>query len=178
VDWHIEARGGKTLLRLTQSGFAGQSDWENEWFDSTSYGWGFMLLSLQVALERHRGVARRVVWPRLAVNCTREEAYKRLDAAGGLFAENAEVSLRAGEAYALRTTTGEQWSGRVEFVQPPRGFCVTVREMKDSLVWLTIEGAPGKTEVQLWLSAFGMEQREVDVFGARWMGRLKTMFAR
>src|SRR5208282_609835 len=38
VEWTLESRGGKTVVRLLQSGFLGDSDWENEWFDSTSYG--------------------------------------------------------------------------------------------------------------------------------------------
>jgi len=55
VEWTLEARGGKTIVRLLQSGFLGSADGENEWFDSTSFAWSFMLRSLQVALERHRG---------------------------------------------------------------------------------------------------------------------------
>ncbi len=177
VEWTLESRGGKTLVRLVQTGFAGESDWENEWLASTSYGWGFMLLSLQVALERHRGAQRQVAWPRLRVNCTREEAYRRLMAAGGLFVENAEDELRQGEVFTLRAVHGDIWTGSVEFVQPPRGFCVTIRELNDALLWLTIEGVPGKHEVQLWLSAFGLPQMEVDAFGVQWMDGLKKLFS-
>jgi uncharacterized protein YndB with AHSA1/START domain len=67
IAWTLESRGAKTIVHLLQSGFLGNADWENEWFDSTSYGWGFMLLSLQVALERHPGTARQVAWPRRKV---------------------------------------------------------------------------------------------------------------
>jgi uncharacterized protein YndB with AHSA1/START domain len=68
IEWTLEQRGTKTLLRLVQRGFLGAGDRENEWFDSTSYGWTFMLLSLEVALERHRGIDRKVAWPRVQVN--------------------------------------------------------------------------------------------------------------
>jgi activator of Hsp90 ATPase-like protein len=75
VEWTLESRGGKTIVHLLQSGFLGNADWENEWFDSTSYGWAFILLSLQVALERHRGTPRQVAWPRLNVTLSREDAF-------------------------------------------------------------------------------------------------------
>jgi hypothetical protein len=85
VEWTLESRGGKTIVHLLQSGFLGNTKWENQGFDSTSYGWGFMLLSLQVALERHRGAARQVAWPRQKVSVAREEAYRKLLAAGRFF---------------------------------------------------------------------------------------------
>jgi uncharacterized protein YndB with AHSA1/START domain len=175
IEWTLEARGAKTVLRLVQSGFFSGEDWENEWFESTDYGWGFMLLSLRWALERHRGVERQVAWPRVKVSVTREEAYARLVRAGGLFTEDAGAALHAGEAYALRATTGERFTGRVEFVRPPRGFCLSVAEMNDALLWLTIEGAPGKIEVQVWLSAFGVAQADVDAFGKRWLAAMERV---
>jgi uncharacterized protein YndB with AHSA1/START domain len=177
VEWTLEALGGKTILRLAQSGFAGESYWENEWFESTSFGWGLMLLGLQWALERHPGLERQIAWPRVKVSCSREEAYRRLVGAGGLFAENAAAVLLPGQEYALRTAAGEKWSGAVAFVQPPRGFCVSVREMNDALLWLTIEGAPGKEEAQLWLSAFGIAPSEVLEFENEWKHRLESLFA-
>jgi len=47
-----------------------------------------------------------------------------------------------------------------------------VRELNDALLWLTIEGVPGKIEAQLWLSAFGVTQVQLDAFHARWQQRL------
>lgn len=176
VEWTLEARGGKTVVRLLQSGFMGDADWEKEWFDSTKFGWNFMLLSLKVALERHHGVARQVAWPRVKVSQTREEAYAKLVQAGGLFAADARVALHAGADYALRPVTGESFSGRVEFLVEPRGFCVTVREMNDALLWLTIEGVTGSTQVQLWLSVFGVDPARVASFQQTWEGRLTEIF--
>jgi uncharacterized protein YndB with AHSA1/START domain len=185
VDWQIESRGpagaghgGKTVVRLVQSGFLGEAEWEEEWFDSTSYGWKFMLLSLRVALERHHGVRRQVAWPRVKTTLTREEAYRRLASAGGIFEKSAEDALRAGQAYALRTASGENWSGTVELLEPLRGFCVSVREMKDALVWMTIEGAPGKIDAQLWLSAYGVKQEIVDAFQKGWREHFQSLFGR
>jgi uncharacterized protein YndB with AHSA1/START domain len=176
VEWTLEARGGKTIVRMVQSAFLGNEDWENEWYDSTSYGWGFMLLGLQVALERHRGVARQVAWSRVKVSISREEAYRKLLSAGALFAQDLKTALKTGAEYSLRTTTGEDYSGRVEFLRELRGFCITVRELNDALLWLTIEGAPGSIEVQAWLSAFGVEPAQVSAFERKWEERLREIF--
>ncbi len=125
----------------------------------------------------HRGAARRVAWPRQKISISREQAYQRLVESKGLFAEGSIAGSRAGQSYRLRAVTGEEFSGRVEFNIPPRGFCVTVEQMNDALLWLTIEGAPGKHEAQLWLSAFGVPQTQVEQFGERWQQVLKTLFA-
>lgn len=176
VEWTLEARGGKTVVRLLQSGFLGDTDWENEWFDSTSYGWIFMLLSLQVALERHRGAPRQVAWPRLNVTLSREDAYRKLLTSGALFTEDIRTMLKPGEPYSLKSTAGDSFSGRVAFVREPRGFCLTIRELNDALLWITIEGPPDKIEAQAWLSAFAVPPSQVEAFGKKWQQRLQEIF--
>lgn len=110
VEFTLEARGGKTLVRLVQSGFFTGADWENEWFDSTNYGWEFMLLSLRVWLELHRAEERRVAWPRLPMSVSREEAYRRLLGKGGLFREDAAAILLPGKkVYAHHRRRGRDF---------------------------------------------------------------------
>jgi uncharacterized protein YndB with AHSA1/START domain len=94
VEFTLEARGGKTLVRLVQSGFFTGADWENEWFDSTNYGWEFMLISLRELLERHRGEERKVAWPRYSVALARQVVYHKLLGPSGLFREDALAKLR------------------------------------------------------------------------------------
>jgi len=177
IEWTLEARGGKTILRLVQTGFLSGEDWSNEWFESTSYGWGFMLASLKWLLERHKGEVRKVAWPRQKTSLSREEAYARLLKPGNFFSGDLAAVLREGQKYSLQTFSEGTFSGQVEFVRPLRGFCVTVEELNDALLWFTIEGAPGQIEVQVWLSAFGVAQTEVDKFGAMWGEQLKRVFA-
>jgi len=176
IEWTLEARGGKTLLRLVQSGFFGNEDWENEWFESTDYGWGFMLTSLRWIFEHHPGEERRVAWPRRKTSLTREEAYRRLLAAGNLFTTQLDSALHEGRPYSLENFRKERFTGSVEFLRPLRGFCLSVRELNDALLWFTIEGAPGQIEVQAWLSAFRLPQPELDEFSARWESRLRQIF--
>jgi len=52
-----------------------------------------------------------------------------------------------------------------------------VLELNGALLWLTIEGVPGKIEVQAWLSAFGLPQSNVDRFALKWESRLKQIFS-
>lgn len=176
IDWVLEARGGRTILRLVNSGFTG-ADWEEEYYSSLEYGWVFMLTNLKHYLERHAGVPRQVAWPRRKVEMPREVAFQKVMGRGGIFAESALDLLREGERYSLRTATGNTFSGNVQFVRPPRGFCVTVDQLNDALFWLTIEGAPGKHEVQLWLSAYGLPASQVAAIGDQWFGVLERLFA-
>jgi uncharacterized protein YndB with AHSA1/START domain len=176
-EWTIEASGGKTVLRLVQTGFLGNEDWENEWFESTSYGWGFMLLGLKWAMEQHRGATRQVAWPRVKTELSREEAYRRLMVAGSFFDQSPEKALREGAGYSLQTFGGEKFSGSAEFLKPLRGFCISVRELNDALLWFTIEGSPGQIQVQAWLSAFELPQSELENFTAKWEPRLKEIFS-
>jgi len=72
----------------------------------------------------------------------------------------------------LEAATGENFEGQVEFVRPPRGFCISVRGLNDAMLWLTIEGAGGEHEVQLWLSSYGVPQTKVESFEREWTGVL------
>jgi hypothetical protein len=175
TEWTIETFGGKTLLRLVQSSFEAGASWDQEFYDSTNYGWTFMLVNLRHYLERHAGQPRRVAWPRHMAGMPPEVIYKKLAAPHGIFVEGAQGALRAGELYSLRTATAEGWTGRVEFVVPPRGFRVTVESLNDALAWLTIEGAGPTFEAQLWFSIYGIARSEVDALEARWSKALERI---
>jgi uncharacterized protein YndB with AHSA1/START domain len=178
VEYSIEARGGKTLVRVTQSGFSAGSEWDEEYFGSTNYGWGFMLFNLREYLERHAGQARLVAWPRVQVEMARELIYEMMAGPDGIFAEGVVGKLREGATYSLRTMTGEVWSGRVAFIMPPRGFCVTVESLNDALAWLTIEGAGGTYEAQLWFSTYGVPQQRVTQLETQWNAQLQKILVR
>jgi len=174
IEFTLESRGGKTLVRIMQSSFATGADWENEYFASTDYGWGFMLVNLRHYLENHAGEPRAVAWPRLEVEMTRETVYEKLAAPGGIFTEGAKA-LRAGERYSLRTARSETWTGRVDFLLPLRGFCVSVEPLNDALAWLTIEGSGGKHDAQIWFSTYGLSEARVREIERKWAGELKRI---
>jgi uncharacterized protein YndB with AHSA1/START domain len=175
VEFTLEVRAGKTLVRLVQSGFFSGADWENEWFESTNYGWEFMLLSLRVLFERHRGQERKVIWLRQPVALTRVEAYRKLLGPDGLFREGVRPSSKPYAAFVLNTRSGQEISGFVEMLKEPRGICLRVTEWNDALFWVTLEGADGKLEAQIWISTFGVPQSSIEVWKAAWANQLKTV---
>jgi uncharacterized protein YndB with AHSA1/START domain len=177
VEWTIEARGGKTLVRIVNSGFTTGSDAENEKFDSMDYGWLFMLVNLRHYLERHAGAPRLVAWPRKKIAIPREQAYDRITGPQGMFTEGDPAHLGSGADYSARTAWGESYSGFVKFVVPSRGFCLSVKELNDALLWVTIEGAPGNLEAQVWLSAYAIPQARVDEFSKHGAELLNRLFA-
>jgi uncharacterized protein YndB with AHSA1/START domain len=177
VEYSVEARGGKTLVRVTQSGFSSGSEWDEEYFGSTNYGWGFMLFNLREYLEKHAGQARLVAWPRVQVEMARELIYEKLAGTNGIFAEGSLGKWREGATYSLRTSLGEVWAGRVAFLMPPRGFCVTVESLNDALAWFTIEGAGGTFEAQLWLSTYGLPQERVTQLESQWHAQMQKILA-
>jgi hypothetical protein len=101
---------------------------------------------------------------------------RKLLTAGALFSQNVQAALKPGEEYSATTTTGETFTGRVEILRDQRGFCLTVHELNDALLWLSIEGAPGRIEVQAWLSAFSLDPSQVESFGKKWQQRLQEIF--
>ena len=174
IEFTLESRGGKTVVRIIQSSFATGADWEDEYFGSTDYGWGFMLVNLRHYLERHTGVPRMVAWPRFNVPMTRKTVYERLAAPVDIFVDGAQT-LRAGEPYSLRTAFGEIWSGRVQFMAAPRGFCVSVESLNDALAWLTIEGSGSEHDAQMWFSTYGLPRVRVDEIEKEWAGELRRI---
>jgi hypothetical protein len=64
----------------------------------------------------------------------------------------------------------------LEFVRALRGLCVSVRESTTRFSGVTIEGAPEKKiDVQVWLSAFGVSQDQIEKFEIEWPPHLQDM---
>jgi len=175
VDYYLEAHGGKTVLRLVHS-FGTGADWEQEYYDSTSRGWGFMLANLRHYLERHPGTPRRVAWPRLRLALSPEETWQRLMSSEGLLRHGSLDAVQPGSRYAIEAATGDRFEGEVRFFDPHRGFCATVENKEDALLWLHLEKLQQEYEIWLWLSAYGWPQSEVNAFRERWVDTLRQLF--
>ena len=173
IEWTLETRGGKTLLRMVQSGITA-ANWADEYHDSLDYGWGFMLTNLRVYCERHRGQSRLVAWPRKNVPLARAAAWEQLlNRCDGL---RAIAALKTGETFSLNLAVPEKLEGTVEFMRPPRGFCLRLANWNDALLWLSLEGSGNKTEVGFWLSAYSVPESDVQQFEQRWCDALEKVF--
>lgn len=181
IDYYLEARGGKTLLRLVHSGFDSSSDWIDELFDATRRGWGYELRSLRHYMLHHRGKTRRVAWPKVRVAATSEECWRRVFSPEGVTAESSLDQLRDGDRYRLRAVTGEVFEGVVAVNNYPTDFAGSVENMNQSFLGLRFSEPSGPDagaghEVSLWLATYDMPQADVDAFANRWKGVLGKLF--
>lgn len=175
VDWHLEGRGGKTVLRLVHSGFGRGEEWDDE-FHSTDRGWEFELRSLRHYLSHHRGTARRAFWLRQPVELSAQEAWRRLDAPGGLLAPGSlAADLSPGDAFRT-ALAGDEIAGRVLLHRAPTDFSTTVDGLGKALFRIGYESFGGDAEVTLWLSTWGLEEPRVDALQERWKEALAGAF--
>ena len=182
VEYTLEARGGRTLLRLVHSGFAKGGDWEDELFGGTRRGWRYELRSLRHYLERHAGADRQTAWPKANVRGTAAEVWKRLLGREGFAREGRVQGLAEGEPYAVTAATGDAFAGRVVVNDPPYEFSATVESLNDGLLAIRTHDAAGPDRshgyaASVWISAWGSEQQNLALLGERWKKLLDRVAA-
>jgi uncharacterized protein YndB with AHSA1/START domain len=182
VDYHLESRGGKTVLRLVHSGFEPKESWEDEMFDGTRRGWRYELRSLRHYLERHRGEKRLVAWPRVRTTVSAAETWKRMMGPQGFLKEGRIEGLGEGDSYRMVAATGETFEGQVVVNDPPFEFSGTVKNLNDGLLALRCyeicaTGPDAGHEASVWLSTYGMPPTQVEAFRERWEKRLQALLA-
>jgi uncharacterized protein YndB with AHSA1/START domain len=158
TDYHIETRGGRTVVRAVTSGFPMDSSWDG-WVEGTNRGWAFELRSLKHYLERHAGEPRHVVYLRRRIPISNEEAWSRV----------------TGERELVPWLTGRQPFDH----QPASQYAAVVNDPPDALFRVSVEpGGPGThyREIVVWLSAWGDQARRVNELRTRWAGVLERLF--
>jgi hypothetical protein len=55
---------------------------------------------------------------------------------------------------------------------------VTIDALNGALTWVTIEGAGGTFEAQLWLSTYGLPQERLTRLETEWAVQLKKILTR
>jgi uncharacterized protein YndB with AHSA1/START domain len=177
LDYFLESRGGKTVLRLVHSGFGTASDWDNEFFDGFRRGWAFELRGLRHYLERHRGRDRVAVCVRVPFAVSRETAWQRLVGADGFVREGSLNGLREGNPYSIRAANGDSFSGVVQVLEPGVLFSGTVAAMNDAFMRLELERWSGEPTVILWVSTYGWPAADAEAFETRWKRELPRILA-
>ena len=171
VDYYVESRGGKTVLRIVQSGF-GEDSWEDE-LDTLATGWLSFLAAAKHYLEKHRGEPREVAYFRHpAVPFERRDVYPRLLKALG-FAE----TPRAGERYDVTTTSGLPMRGVIAVSAPPIHLTGSVENLDDAYVMIEVEPGKGKCRPAVWLSLYGDARSRVDEVKELLQAALTSEFA-
>ena len=176
VDYYLESRGGKTILRLVHSGFGSGVGWDEE-YDGVRRGWPFELRSLRHYLERHRGTPRLAAWARKRIRLSSEEAWQKLMSPAGLLERGSLEGLREGDRYSITTATGDELRGRVYMNVPPQDFSGTVENLNDAVFRVGIEPfGDGGQGISIWLAAYGRPVKEMEAFKARWDAQLDKLF--
>ena len=173
VDWFIEGRGGRTVLRLVHSGFGPGAEWDTE-FDGTRRGWDYELRSLKHYLERHRGRTRRAFWLRHPVELAPSDVWGKL-ARGGFVREGLSAGLAPGSRYRATLASGEAVEGTVLIHEPP-DFAGTVDGFNNGLFRLGYDICAGGPEATVWLSAWGVEREAFESTRERWATSLRRAF--
>ena len=173
----LEARAGKTHVRIVQSGFLADASW-NEEFDGTSRGWHFQLRGLKLYLERHLGTPRLVAWVRRFRDVGMEEAWRRLMTRHALLAEGALDGLRAGDRYRFRTAAGDTFEGAVHAYIADKEFAGTVENWNHAFLRVQLDELPMRKyrDVNLWLQTYGVPEAEVRALESRWRELLDRLF--
>jgi uncharacterized protein YndB with AHSA1/START domain len=90
IDFLLDSVGGGTRLRLVQSGFGRDAEWDDE-YDGVRRGWRTELDALRHYLERHAGHDRHVWWASAQTEARPADVWKKL---GALVREDSTGSLR------------------------------------------------------------------------------------
>jgi uncharacterized protein YndB with AHSA1/START domain len=173
VEYTLEARGGRTVVRLVHSGFAPGGDWEDELFAGTVRGWRYELRSLRHYVERHFGRDRVVAWPRARVRGSAAETWRRLLGRDGFVREGRLEGLGEGDRYRATAATGDVLEGTVVVNDPPYEFAGTVAALDDALLSVRTHevGGPQASdghEAGLFVSTWGVPRPDVEALGQRW----------
>lgn len=133
ADWTIEDEGGKTRVRLVQSGFGDGVAWEG-FFQGTDIGWRYFLVNLRRYLEDHRGRRRMMAWRRITCGISREAAWKHL--AQSLVGS---AGVATGDTVSLRVG-GEPVPATAELVVPQRAMAFRIAGLANALLFVELEG--------------------------------------
>lgn len=176
VDWFIEGKGGRTVLRLVHSGFGYDARWDEE-FEGTRRGWNYELGSLKHYLERHTGKKRRVFWIRRPVKLSAAQVWERFTGPNGIIREGKLDSLGAGDRYRITMATGDEVKGVVRINTPPQEFAGTTENFNDGLMRFGFENCGKGPEAHIMMSTWGVPAAETNALEKRWREVLQKTFA-
>lgn len=152
VEFELEAAaGGRTTVRLVQSGFGPDADW-NEYITSVDGGWTYFLANLRHYLERHRDTPRTMVSERRPPGMARDQAWDRLLSDVFRVRPLAEGQPCTLELPGLRTLSGTAFIVRV-----PHHFACTLAELNDALLLVELEPGGEQRQCGVWLSLYGVD---------------------
>ena len=162
VDFFLEGSGGTTTLRLVQSGFGPEADFDAE-YDGISSGWPIELRALRHYLANHRGQDRLVAWSQWTTQLSPEAAWQKLTGEGGL-ALGGLHKLKKGEAYSVDVPGAGPIAGNMVFAPSEREFAGTAKNLRNGWFRVHCDSWGGATNIWLWLGVYDVPSAQVESY--------------
>ena len=170
LDYHLERRGSTTVVRLVNSGFSPDDEWD-DYYHMVQNGWTFFLWNLKHYLERHPGKPRAMASVRPWVSGTRAEVWNAIFSDSGLGEAPAEV----GESFTFRLGDTEL-QGVSVFSDTPWSFAGKIDNLDDGVLHSEMEGSGERWKAGVWLSAYGEQGAEVDALKGALEAKMTELF--
>lgn len=153
TDFILETAGGKTRVRLVQSGFGESEGWD-DFFEGTETGWTYFLYHLRLYLETYQGRTRHMISERMAVKTPRDAAWKHIASAVTGMAPAAVNRLASGDRVTLAFDGGPTTNGVAEVVVVGRALAIGLPDLM-AVLFIELEGgAPESFHTGWWLSVY------------------------
>lgn len=167
VEFFLEAKAGKTLLRIVHSGFGGGSNWDDV-YDGVRRGWDMESISLKHYLEHHAGKDRITGLATINTKQSLQEVWNTLTQNG--------ITV-TGDHYVYTTPLGDTYEGELLYLNPPLDLCGTLQNLNNAVFRLTAERfSPGAdVSVWAWIGAYDVPPAAVKAEETRWLQKLKAL---
>lgn len=168
VEFFLEAKEGKTLLRIVHAGFGGESGWD-EIYDGVRRGWDTESLSLKHYLENHAGKDRVVALAQVSIKQPLQQVWNILTQNG--------ITVN-GDHYVYTTPLGDRYEGTLVYLNPPQDICGTLQSLNNAMFRLTAERFAPDADIIIWIfiGAYGVPAAEIKAVEQRWQQKLNELF--
>jgi uncharacterized protein YndB with AHSA1/START domain len=153
MDFHLEADGGKTRVRLVQSGFGESEGWD-DFFEGTETGWAYFLYNLRLYVERHLGRNRQMISERLEVRTPRDTAWRHIVSAATGVSPDRAGAIKPGDRAQFELDGTHSARAVVELAIAERALALRLPDLEDSVLFIELEGGRESFHVGWWLSVY------------------------
>jgi len=165
LEFLLEGDEAHTALTLTHAGFAAGVNSNS--IAVVRRGWEFELQSLRHYLEFHFGLPREVVWVKQMARDVAADIWDRIIPL--LVVPATSEKWHQGNVIALISPRRDRPSGTLEIYDPPYQLVAAVTSYRDALLRIKLdERASGAVEINIWLSAWGVERSVLKRFQDYW----------
>jgi uncharacterized protein YndB with AHSA1/START domain len=154
TDFHLEARGAKTVVRVVTSGFSEDPAWDDD-FHMVEAGWQYFMSHLKVLVEHHRDRERALVLSRRQTTLTKADALTRLARAFGFSA----MPDRPGP-FSVTTSQGDALTGEIVALNPGFQLAVRIDNLNHAMLFFEMEGKKDSAKPAMWLSTWDLPAAE------------------